>query len=153
MGPLPLCHLGACTDQRMTAQTRLTQVYWPCHVASNCEIIVSNKQIALFEGMAFIKAHYTESKMRDSEFADRMTEELKRLTTTAQVRQWRASLGIPNNAPRDPFDGRVKQIAELADGLRVRLLTAIAQEQGVTMDHTAYREALEIVERVAELCK
>lgn len=58
-----------------------------------------SKQIQTYEGMQYVKAHYAERRLSDTEFALLMTTDLNRAYSCALVRSYRKALGIANGKP------------------------------------------------------
>ena len=83
---------------------------------------MSDKQLATFMGMGYVKDEYTKSGLTDTKFAEWMTEQSKSCIpkmewSVAQVRQYRQSLKIPNNAPRTEDSAKVTEAKELFQAL------------------------------------
>jgi hypothetical protein len=80
-----------------------------------------NKQLHTFNGMAWVKEKYTDSGMTDTEFAKHISELTGHDYSCAQVRQYRASLGIPNNKIVDQRDHKIIQVQNALNAVWVDL--------------------------------
>ena len=61
---------------------------------------MSNKQLHTFNGMTYTNSEYVKSGLTDTEFAKQTSDLFSAAYSTAQVRSYRQTLGIPNNRPR-----------------------------------------------------
>jgi hypothetical protein len=81
---------------------------------------MSDKQMHTYLGMGYVRENYTPSGLTDTLFAVQMNEvpELDGHTFShAHVRQFRQSLKIPNNQPRNNDSAKVKKKKKLFEAL------------------------------------
>ena len=65
------------------------------------------KQMKLFLGMQHVKQDYANTGLSDTEFAKLLSSRTKNEYSAAEVRNYRATLSIANNKPRDERDQQI----------------------------------------------
>lgn len=87
--------------------------------------------------MNYVRTEYAASGLPDSEFAKKMSAELKVDYSRSEVTQYRQSFGLPNNAPRVPANTELtdakallEECMELSFGNNVDLFDRIKEFLG-----------------------
>ena len=91
-----------------------------------------SKMVLNFEGMQYVRDHYTDSKMTDTLFAAKMSEALGHPYTVAKVRAYRFSLHIPNN---NETTQTVRQELETAKSLLARAVDCCVYTREFDLAH------------------
>ena len=80
---------------------------------------MGSKQMKMFLGMQHVKQDYANTGLSDSEFAKLLSSRTKFPYSAAEVRNYRATLGIANNKPKDERDQQILALKALCVSMMV----------------------------------